>query len=115
MVRFPLKVNDHGDDDKNAAIQVFGRRFFKDQTPVEYLAEFFLVFASAKDAGRADACAFPDYGSAPPAKLTYHPPYRLGLKLFAFLGASKLETRHPVHISSFRQGISEVKRRATPA
>ena len=111
MVRFPLKVNDHGDDDKNAAIQVFGRRFFKDQTPVEYLAEFFLVFASAKDAGRADACAFPDYGSAPPAKLTYHPPYRLGLKLFAFLGASKLETRHPVHISSFRQGISEVEHR----
>ena len=114
MARFPLNADDQGDDDKNAAIQVFGRRFFKDQTPVEYLAEFFLVFASAKDEGRADAFVFPDYGNAPPAKLTYHPPYRLGLKLFAFLGASKLETRHPVHISSFRQGISEVQRRIIP-
>ena len=115
MARFPLNVvdpdDDPGDNDKNAAIQVFGRRFFKDQTPVEYLAEFFLVFASTKDECRADAYAFPDYGSAPPAKLTYHPPYRLGLKLFAFLGASKLETRHSVHISSFLQGISEVERR----
>jgi hypothetical protein len=114
MVRFPLNVDDHGNDDKNAAIQVFGRRFFRDQTPVEYLAEFFLVFASPKDERNGDAYAFPDYGSAQPAKLTYHPPYRLGLKLFAFLGASKLETRHPVHISSFREGISEVKQRIIP-
>ena len=118
MARFPLNVDSHGDgdgdgddDDKNAAIQIFGRRFSKDQTPVEYLAEFFLVFASAKDAGRTNSCIFPDYGCTPPAKLTYHPPYRLGLKLFAFLGASKLETRHPVHILSFREGISEVERR----
>jgi len=115
MVRFPQYIDDGREDDvDNAAVQVFGRRFFKDQTPVEYLAEFFLVFASAKDEIQANAYAFPDYSGVVPLRLTYHPPYRLGLKLFAFLGASKLETRHRVHISSFRDGVSEVERRIRP-
>lgn len=115
MVRFPQYVDDGREDDVgNAAVQVFGRRFFKDQTPVEYLAEFFLVFASTKDEMRANAYAFPDYSGVVPLRLSYHPPYRLGLKLFAFLGASKLETRHRVHISSFRDGVSEVECRIRP-
>lgn len=112
MVRFPQYIDDGNEDDvENAAVQVFGRRFFKDQTPVEYLAEFFLVFASAKDDQQAHAYAFPDYAGVTPLRLSYHPQYRLGLKLFAFLGASKLETRHRVHISSFRHGVSEIERR----
>lgn len=115
MVRFPQYIDDGKEADvDNAAVQVFGRRFFKDQTPVEYLAEFFLVFASAKDEQKADAFAFPDYPGVVPLRLIYHPPYRLGLKLFAFLGASKLETRHRVHITSFRDGVAEVERRIRP-
>ena len=115
MERFPQYMDDGKEDDvENAAVQVFGRRFFKDQTPVEYLAEFFLVFASAKDENQTDSYAFPDYSNVVPLRLSYHPPYRLGLKLFAFLGASKLETRHRVHISSFRDGVSEVERRIGP-
>lgn len=113
MPRFPLRNLDDVDDG-NAAIQVFGRRFFKDQTPVEYLAEFFLVFASAKDELHSNEYVFPDYGEIVPVKLIYHPPYRLGLKLFAFLGASKLETRHPVHVSSFHAGISKVESYINP-
>ncbi len=35
-------------DQTNPAIRLYGRRFYKDQTPVEYLAEFLLVFASQK-------------------------------------------------------------------
>ena len=115
MVRFPQYIDDDKEDKvDNAAVQVFGLRFFKDQTPVEYLAEFFLVFASAKDEPQANAYAFPTYSGAVPLRLTYHPSYRLGLKLFAFLGASKLETRHRVHITSFRDGVAKVESRIRP-
>lgn len=100
-------------EDINPAIQVFGRRFFKDQTPVEYLAEFLLVFASTKDDDDANAYAFPLYGSAP-STLSYQPRYRLALKLFSFLGASKLETRHRSHIDSFKAGVEELERRINP-
>ena len=100
-------------EDVNPAIQVFGRRFFKDQTPVEYLAEFLLVFASTKDEDKANAYAFPLYGSQP-SKLSYHPRYRLVLKLFSFLGASKLETRHRSHIDSFKAGIEQLEQRINP-
>jgi hypothetical protein len=99
--------------DVNAAIQVFGRRFFKDQTPVEYLAEFLLVFASPKDNDHANAYAFPLYAETLP-KLSYHPRYRLALKLFSFLGASKLETRHKSHIAAFRDGIGALEERINP-
>jgi len=100
-------------EDVNPAIQVFGRRFFKDQTPVEYLAEFLLVFASAKDNDPATTYKFPLYASTQ-SKLSYHPSYRLALKLFSFLGASKLETRHRSHITSFKAGIEELEQRIDP-
>ncbi|MBB5509519.1 hypothetical protein [Paraburkholderia atlantica] len=98
----------------NAAIQVFGRRFFKDQTPVEYLTEFLLVFASPKDETNSNSYSFPLY-SDPPKTLSYQPRYRLALKLFSFLGASKLETRHRAHILAFREGIGELERRISPS
>lgn len=120
MARFPdssLKATSPAQtvarEDVNPAIQVFGRRFFKDQTPVEYLAEFFLVFASTKDDDEANKYAFPLYESTP-SKLSYHPRYRLALKLFSFLGASKLETRHRSHIDSFKAGIEELEQRINP-
>ncbi|WP_213780750.1 hypothetical protein [Caballeronia sp. dw_276] len=113
MARFPnfsLSEQQPANEDKNAAIQVFGRRFFKDQTPVEYLAEFLLVFASDKDENVTNAYSFPLYSSTPTV-LHYHPPYKLTLKLFSFLAASKLETRHRSHIDSFKDGIKELERR----
>ena len=49
MDRFPPTSGDGiAADQTNPAIQIYGRRFYKDQTPVEYLAEFLLVFASPK-------------------------------------------------------------------
>ena len=120
MARFPdssLKATSSAQtvarEDFNPAIQVFGRRFFKDQTPVEYLAEFLLVFASAKDGYEGNAYTFPLYGSTP-SKLSYHPRYRLALKLFSFLGASKLETRHRSHIESFKAGVRALEQRINP-
>jgi hypothetical protein len=35
-------------EDRNPAIQLYGRRFYKDQTEIEYLVEFLLVFVSRK-------------------------------------------------------------------
>lgn len=120
MARFPdtnnsaaSSSNKVAKEDVNAAIQVFGRRFFKDQTPVEYLAEFLLVFASPKDVNDGRGYSFPLYASTP-EKLTYYPRYRLALKLFSFLGASNLETRHRVHIQSFKQGIATLSSSIDP-
>lgn len=110
MSRFPRI--EPGNHDLNPAIQVYGRRFFKDQTPVEYLAEFLLVFASAKSHDGQGACSFPLYSETPNHPLSYFPPFRLGLKLFSFLGVSKLETRHPVHMRVFRRGLEEIAARA---
>jgi hypothetical protein len=109
MPRFPnIETGIH---DLNPAIQVYGRRFFKDQTPVEYLAEFLLVFASPKSRDGEGTCSFPLYSETPSRLLSYFPPFRLGLKLFSFLGVSKLETRHPVHMKAFRRGLEEIAKR----
>lgn len=120
MARFPNSAledtTSSGTESKqvdNPASQVFGHRFYKDQTPIEYLAEFLLVFASPKDEDNSSAYSFPLYPSLPP-KLTYQPRYKLALKLFSFLGASKLETRHQCHIKAFRDGSSELGRRIAP-
>ena len=51
FTRFPANDKQQQEDEldqKNPAIRLYGRRFYKDQTPIEYLAELLLVFASAK-------------------------------------------------------------------
>jgi hypothetical protein len=91
-------------EDQNPAIQLYGRRFFTDQTVSEYLIEFLLIAASEKRVGeisfKSDAI-FPDLDllrSWPEnSTLDYAPKAHLNLKLFSFIGSSKLETRHPSH------------------
>ena len=111
MPRFP-NVTHNPVNDANPAIQIFGRRFYKDQTPIEYLSEFLLVFASPKTTDGAQAFEFPLYNDIPTEKLSYFPPFRLGLKLFAFLSASKLDTRHPVHIAAFQRAVTAILERS---
>ena len=120
MARFPNKNLENttssgpeSNQAENPASQVFGHRFYKDQTPIEYLAEFLLVFASPKDEDNLSAYSFPLYPSLP-SELTYRPRFKLALKLFSFLGASKLETRHQCHIKAFRDGSSELGNRIAP-
>ena len=50
LARFPDngEIGENQADQRNPAIRLYGRRFYKDQTPIEYLAEFLLVFASSK-------------------------------------------------------------------
>jgi hypothetical protein len=115
--RFP-RLTDHSVNDKNPAIQLYGRRFYSDQTEIELLAEFILVFSSGKkisgDRFQWEQ-AFPDSESLaqwPAATpLTYEPSPRLTLKLFAFLGSSKLETRHECHREQFKYVIDGLRKR----
>ncbi|WP_419620039.1 hypothetical protein, partial [Thiolapillus sp.] len=73
-------------DQTNPAIRLYGRRFYKDQTPVEYLAEFLLVFVSPKGGHRNGAYSLRlETGDDPPC---YWPDDRIALKLFAFFPSS---------------------------
>jgi len=105
-----------GGEDRNPAVQLFGRRFFGDQTVQELLVELLLVVASAKKIGESHFShrkAFPEIELLrrwPDEKhLEYAPKSRLNLKLFAFLGASKLETRHESHRDHYRKLLSLLK------
>lgn len=94
--------------DANPAVRLFGRRFFSDQTTLELLVELLLVAASPKKVGGKP---FSDF--FPPLEilnsqwtdtpLSYAPRARLNLKLFAFFGASKLDTRHETHRKHLEQ------------
>ena len=114
--RFPQLSHQNIDD--NPAIQIFGRRFYKDQTEIEYLVEFLLVFLSPKYVDDRDT----GWKSGLPNReildnwpkntsLKYSPEPRLGLKLFSFLGSSKLETRHECHKDHFKQILTNLKDR----
>lgn len=113
--RFPNLKHQKRDDD-NPAIQMFGRRFHKDQTTVEYLAEFLLVLNSRKqivdaewnwEGGFPSSEALQAWPNGKP--LRYAPAARLTLKLFTFLGSSTLETRHECHKAHFRKVITELQ------
>jgi len=100
----PRETARKGDEDYNPAIRLFGRRFFGDQTVPELLLELLLVATSSKRIGDhhiADQETLPGLAllrSWPAGKpLEYAPRARLNLKLFAFINASKLDTRHETH------------------
>jgi hypothetical protein len=95
-------------EDQNPAIRLFGRRFYHDQTPIEYLAEFLLVFASPKIQEDQHRLCFPMVANSTEV-IEYWPEDRLALKYFAFFASSKLDTRHPVHMEAYREALGEVK------
>lgn len=111
--RFPriqLHREKRQDEDANPGIQLFGRRFFADQSVPEFLIELLLVMSSTKRVANdilPEGTVFPapELLSTWPdgAALEYAARARLNLKLFAFLGASKLDTRHETHRRQYRQ------------
>lgn len=113
---FPNITLDPADQDRNPAIKLFGRRFFADQTALELLAELLLVLHSPKLIGEDK---LEDHLLLPPreqllhwpakAALFYQPKLRLNLKLFAFLGSSKLDTRHSSHRQHYKQLLQQMK------
>ncbi len=115
---FPMierKLQQFGSEDANPGIQLFGRRFFADQTIPELLVEFLLVSNSQKRIGENITTAqtiFPDMSVLhhwSTENLEYAPKSRLNLKLFAFLGASKLETRHRTHRQHYQDLLHQLK------
>jgi hypothetical protein len=101
---FPSGIRDiKTKEDQNPAVQLFGRRFFGDQPPLEILSELLLVMTSTKTiGGKSVESIFPDITHLRSwadmgGKLCYEPKAKLNLKLFAFLGSSRLETRHETH------------------
>ncbi|WP_176015022.1 hypothetical protein [Victivallis sp. Marseille-Q1083] len=99
---FPRGIcNTEQKEDGNPAIQLFGRRFSSEQHPVELLSEFLLLLSSQKAiAGDNFSGYFPAWEKLQEwayEELSYSPKARLNLKLFTFLGASRLETRHATH------------------
>lgn len=96
-------------DNQNPAIMLYGRRFYKDQTPVEYLAEFLLVFVSQKGINKNNAFRFElDTGVG---QAVYWPEDHIALKLFSFFPSSKLITRHAVHQNKYRSELENIKTR----
>ena len=97
---------------QNPAIQLYGNRLYSDQTISELLSEFLLVVFSPKRIGAVDfETALPSreqllvWNNAP---LKYAPKARLNLKLFSFLGASRLESRHKTHRDHHAQLIQKL-------
>ncbi|WP_230657547.1 hypothetical protein [Psychrobacter sp. I-STPA10] len=111
-VQFP-RANYITKEKSNVAIQVYGRRFLADQTPIEYLAEFLLLFHSKKSETKQNAEALKNNATDHSFCLSeetqyYFPKSRLPLKFFSFFSQSKLETRHPIHQKAFLDALDEL-------
>lgn len=110
LERFPAGKNSSDIKSDNSAIAIYGRRFYKDQTPVEYLSEFLLVFSSPKKEN-GEGCYQFNLSFEESNIPRYWPEDRVALKLFSFFPSSKLETRHPVHRQAYLDAIDAVKDR----
>ena len=110
-------------EDFNPAIQIFGHRFIVGQSSIEFLSEFFLIVYADKgfkaDKGlknehNLSSIIFPDLQKIRDMykndkdndpSIIYEANKHLDLKLFSFLGASRLATREIAH----RRRFSDIK------
>lgn len=91
----------------NPTNRLYGLRFYKDQSQVEYLAEFLLVFSSAKNNNGDNEYSF-DIIQDEKGKAYYFPEDKLPLKLFSFFLNSKLDSRHPVHLREYNNILDKL-------
>lgn len=106
LKRFP-KLGDTGEP-SNPAIQLYGRRFYKDQTHIEYLAEFLLAFSSPKGKSKNGEFSFAVEESSSHA--VYWPHDQLALKFFTCFPTSKLDTRHQVHQQAYCDALEDLRK-----
>jgi len=104
------------DSEINPAILLFGKRLFNDQSPIEFLIELLLVTHSLKRIGKRGvpfASSLPDVallaGWSEDDCLQYAPKARLNLKLFAFMGASRLDSRHETHRGHYKELLDRLQ------
>lgn len=95
--------------ESNPAFFLFGNRLYTDQSPTEFLIELLLLTNSSKRVGTTGtpfSSALPDFcvltGWPHAHGLQYAPRARLNLKLFAFMGASRLDSRHETHREHYK-------------
>ncbi|MGA2981903.1 MAG: hypothetical protein ABSD76_20090 [Terriglobales bacterium] len=110
---FPF-VSDRERED-NPAIQLFGLRLLNDQSPMEFLIELLLVTTSPKCIGSQGETITTSLPSADMLKqwplmdeLRYAPKAHLNLKLFAFMGASRLDSRHETHRQHYKDILQKL-------
>jgi hypothetical protein len=110
--RYPNSNIEEDDDSNNSAIKLYGRRFYKDQTSVEYLAEMLLVFVSHKGLELIepeDSVTSFSFSIQVSETAKYWPEDMVTLKLFTFYPTSKLDTRHPIHQASYIDALNSIK------
>jgi len=102
--------------DYNPAIRLFGRRFINEQTILECAAEFLGVAFSEKwlnkdliDNPLPTMQQLRDWPDG--VELKYKLPIMLNLKLFALLGASRVDGRHEVHKQQYKKLTEAMKNR----
>lgn len=112
---FPIGIA-YDENPDNPAIQMFGNRLFNDQSPTELLVEFLLLMASSKritNGGVPFSTPLPDVetltGWPDMGTLQYAPKARLNLKLFAFMGASRLDSRHETHRQHYKELLERLQ------
>lgn len=101
-------------EDRQQAYRLYGRRFHHGQTPMEFLAEFLLVFLSPKGReGFETHKGFPHnfevFDENENSSLIYYPDTSFFLKFFSFFSNSKLDTRHPIHRKKYNDLIQAIK------
>lgn len=97
----------------NPAFFLFGQRFFKDQTTLEYLTEFLGIALGEKKLGSDDpfTTTFPELdviASWTKQDLKYKLPLHLTTKLFALFGRSRIDGRDKVHEEQFKMIVERL-------
>ena len=92
MRMFPAS-SDPGRKEENLSIALLGNRVYSDQTLVEYLIEFLLVFASAKDKYGNGKMRFHTLSEVASGNTNYHVAANTALRRFIFYNNSKQESR----------------------
>lgn len=85
-----------GNQKGNLSISLFGNRIYSDQSLEEYLIEFLLVFASAKERDGSGKMAFHSPGQIEKGALPYYVNPRVALRRFVFYDRSKQDSRSPI-------------------
>lgn len=111
MQTFPENVKP--DSRATLATYIYGNRFHADQTLVEYLIEFLLVFCAEKDGPNGRKLCFHDPNSKDVLFYTVEP--RIGLKRFIFFDKSKKNDVATVDKTAYQELIKALSEKIEDA
>ncbi len=108
---FPVHA-DVGKKEDNLSIALLGNRVYSDQTLVEYLIEFLLVFASPKDRDGNGRMQFHSIDEINSGKVSYWVAPQSALRRFIFYDSSKQESRSPMDNAANKEIWKVLRRKA---